>query len=806
MVLRMLRLWTTTKFGPRRRLIDDERSDGVEAQLWRCQKLLDAMGTMARIGGWEFDVATSTLTWTPEVYRIYGLDPSVKPTIDLALSAYLPDSRAALTAARKRALDHGLPYDLTLRFVTAQGERRWVRTLGMVEKVDGIVQRITGAFQDVTDQHEAQARLDRAVRGTQDGIWELDVATTQVWLSPRFRDLLGYPPPELPDGVDVFGRLLHPADRKSFEDSLRAHLEEGRPFDLELRLRRRDDQYRWFRARASATTEGATGHTTLSGSIRDVEQDREAALALRAATEAADEASRAKSEFLANMSHEIRTPMNGVLGMTELLLDTRLQPTQRQFAETIRSSARALLTILNDILDFSKIEAGKLSVERVPFSVRSCVADVGKMMSVQAAAKGLQFVLNIDAAVPEHVMGDSHRLRQVLLNLCGNAIKFTSSGEVALEVFPLATQGGRSLMSFEVRDTGIGMASDTISRLFQPFTQADASTTRHYGGTGLGLSIVRRLVELMGGEVAVSSMPGSGSSFMFTLPLDSASISPAEPDRAPRSTLGGGRMESLAGATVLVVEDNEVNREVARRFLERLGLKVVVAPDGQAALDACSERDFDLILMDVQMPVMDGLTATRELRKREGDRKRTPIVALTASAMSGELNRCLAAGMDGLLTKPLEVERLRQVLERNVARRVNESAREPPPPEAPSDTGTWGPAPLDDAPIDFTRLRALVGQDDTFIREICDAFLKTMEDGLKQLERALVGEDRVALAAVAHKLKGASQSICAERIARISYALERRSQAKGFSELRATFDQLRAAFDDCLHSLKQVAS
>jgi CheY-like chemotaxis protein/HPt (histidine-containing phosphotransfer) domain-containing protein len=265
-------------------------------------------------------------------------------------------------------------------------------------------------------------------------------------------------------------------------------------------------------------------------------------------------------------------------------------------------------------------------------------------------------------------------------------------------------------------------------------------------------------------------------------------------------------MEVFAGTTVLVVEDNVVNREVARRFLERLGLKVAIATDGQAALGACSQRDFDLILMDVQMPVMDGLTATRELRKREtGAKKRTPIIALTASAMPGDLDKCLAAGMDGLLTKPLEVERLRQVLDRYVARGPDEAIPEPTEAETHTNTGTWLAAATDDTPIDFARLRALVGEDDTFIREICDSFLGTAEQSLGQLERALTAGDRATLAALAHKLKGASLSMCADRVAHLSQTLEGRAAVRGFAELQATFHELRAALEDCLVSLKQAA-
>lgn len=406
------------------------------------------------------------------------------------------------------------------------------------------------------------------------------------------------------------------------------------------------------------------GSPAMLGIARDITERKQVEMALREAKEEAEAATEAKSEFLANMSHEIRTPLNAVIGLTELLCRSDLSEEQRDYIETIKSSGNSLLSVINDILDFSKIDSGKIELESQPFGIEGCVGESLDLIAIEASKKGLHLGYSINPEVPGTVIGDPTRLRQILINLLGNAVKFTDKGEVVVEISARVLSGNNYEAHFAIKDTGIGIPEERIGQLFQPFSQVDASTTRRYGGTGLGLAISKRLVEMMGGRIWAESEVGKGSTFHFIIPIEATKIRPVNrrniTEQHQIELQTDLKSDQLPPLRILLAEDNPVNQKVALKMLRMIGYEADVAANGIEVLQALEHRLYDVVLMDVQMPELDGIEAAKRICERWHDRPR--IIAITAYALKGDMDRCLNAGMDDYISKPIRLEELRSKL------------------------------------------------------------------------------------------------------------------------------------------------
>ena len=639
--------------------IHAERADREEIEdARRTRKML---GASAGIGIWEFDPVANTIWWSDELLELVGFDPSLTWTPDLFFERIHPRDRKPTREAMSEAVMSGAPVRLEHRI---RAGRRWItmRVTVRTERRPGGVFALKGISEDITElaqtrdaarrgeqqmrkaRREAQAnasRLDLALKAAESGVYEIDHVRKTFWCSPEFERVTGRKNSSYEEACELRYPGFHVDDlphvRASFRALHRGEKSSGECF--EARIVRPDGVERWVRVYHHLQISRNGRWLKAVGLIQDCDANKRQELALIEAQRAAEAAAEAKSAFLANMSHEIRTPLNGVMGVLHLLKSETLTGEGRGLLVEALSCGQMLAELLNDVIDFSKIEAGRLEMASEPVDPVALVGGVVRLLEPQARAKGLQVIVDADPALG-WVRSDPVRLRQALFNLVGNAVKFTQKGHVVVR----CRRADAGVLRFEVEDTGVGIAPDAQSRLFERFNQADASTTRRFGGSGLGLAITRKLAELMNGQVGFTSEEGRGSTFWLEVRADAASAVAEcpEPDIA-----------ILDGVRVLVVEDNATNRLIATKLLENFGAQVSTAADGYLGVEAAAQGGFDLILMDIQMPGIDGLEAARRIRALGGETAATPIVALTANVLAHQRQSYIDAGMDGVVGKPI---------------------------------------------------------------------------------------------------------------------------------------------------------
>ncbi len=628
----------------------------------------------------------------------------------------------------------------------------------------------------------SEARYRALTEAIPEMVWVIDAADQFEYVNARWTNYTGFTIEQ--SRASGLQAIYDPEDWPNVATARRAT--PSVEYDCEVRLRRRDGAYRWHLVRSVPFRDSAGDAGKWLVTATDIEERKSAEALMVNVHDAALAATEAKSRFLATMSHEIRTPMNAVIGMTELLLLSQLSEEQREYIEIVRDSGQSLLRVLDDILDYSKIEAGKLELESVHFDLSGQVESVVELLRAQYQIKGVRLTTSFGTDVPAIVAGDPGRLRQILLNLTGNALKFTpAGGSVNIDVVAPAANAGEAIpIRFTVEDTGIGIAPATVGRLFQPFSQGDQSTTRKYGGTGLGLSICSQLVALMNGEIGVRSVPGEGSAFWFEISLQGVKESRKAHDSRKRGA-ARGKPVVMRPEKILLVEDNEINTLLALKQLQRIGFVVTAVPNGQQAVEAVTREPFDLVFMDCHMPVMDGFEATREIRRLEaGGAHHLTIVAMTADARTADHQNCLDAGMDDYVSKPTSLESLRVVLERWL-----------PAPDRRRNTRSAANRTRPAASIRVSKLLELFGGDRSAVIALLKTAVESIKADLARIEAHTAAGEFANVAEAAHRLRGTCASIRSDRLGELCLAAELASSATTPAISDALLTEIRGAVE-----------
>lgn len=633
-----------------------------------------------KLGSWAVYTTKENLEWSAETYKLYDIPFGQPVTLEDWLRHIHPDDKEWVNQTWQEATRKG-KYTATYRIISSKQKTKWIEVYGdILLDTEGSFAQAIGIVRDITEQKEAEiqlAALASSLRHSQKignlGSWTLHGGLNYFEMNEEARAMFDFPD-NLLITLKVWMSTIHPDDRQRVWDFWTEAVKSEGDYQVEYRVKL-NDAVRWIKAVGETEFDSKRAFIRAVGVVKDITEHITQQEALRLAKEQAEAANKLKSEFLANMSHEIRTPLNGVIGFSELLMKTALDETQRHYMTTLNQSAHGLIDIVNDILDFSKIEAGKLELVEEKVDVLELINQAKNITSYQIKEKNIDLWVKTASNIPRYVIADGLRLQQVLVNLMSNAIKFTTEGEVELSVQVLKNDSQtRNTFRFSVRDTGIGISAENQRKIFEAFTQEDLSTTKRFGGTGLGLSISNGLLALMNSHLQLESESGKGSLFYFDVSLQSAQLMEHDLKLSDSNnskqinTVNDDAFKSLS-LKILIVEDNEINILVAKALIRHILPQTILtkANDGKAAIALFKKDKPDLILMDVQMPIMNGYDATKRIRELEDTQEnhhRTPIIALTAGIMEGEREKCIAAGMDDFISKPIIKDVLKSMIKK----------------------------------------------------------------------------------------------------------------------------------------------
>ena len=759
-----------------------------EERLRATNSFLDRAERIAGVGGWEVDLIRRSVKWTAQNRRIYELAPDFEPTFEDHLKYFDREGQRQIRSTASLTIESGQPWDLELAMVTAKGRSIWTRSVGVVEYENGVAVRLVGTLQDITAKKAAEQALlmangllENVLANLPCGLSVFDGERRLIAQNSQFRQLLNLPETLFEGTVTTVESIIeHDAvDGKygagPLEEIVGTILDQARA----------PTTHHFLRTRSDGVTLDIRGAPMPGGGFVttyvDVSAARASEIELREAKAAAELANQAKTTFLAAMSHEIRTPLNGIVGITKLLLDENLTPSQAQLGRLIDGSAQSLMVLVNDFLDLAKIDAGQTVLELIPFDLDRLLTEVAELFNYRASAKSLKFKFWLAPDAPTRVWGDPTRLRQILNNLLGNALKFTQAGEVAFSVSVAARAEAGFTLRFTVTDTGIGISASVQEKLFGHFVQADSSTTREYGGTGLGLAIVKQLSHLMGGYIELESQEGQGSTFVFVLPEVLPAPMPLKANELAEACPVACPVGAPASGHVLLVEDNPTNQIVAMGILRKLGYAdVTVVVNGLEALQALSRNTYAVILMDCQMPVMDGYMATRALRARGC---LTPVIAMTANVMAGDVAKCMDAGMNDYVAKPVTPASL----QRGLANWIPVVPRVSGPSNAVSPQHNAAELPVFDVALALDRL----GGDASLLLLVLQSFKDRIPLVIHEIEAALRDNAITLLQGQLHSLLGSSGAVSASQLQQRVEAMSQCLNQGDMASLRQQLPQLK---------------